>query len=75
MRKSQRTEVLKYLRQHKSITAEKAFERFGVTRIGSVIADLRSQGVLIETVMIDSTNRYGNPIKYGKYVYRGVETD
>lgn len=70
---SQRTEVLKYLRQYKVITDEKAHERFGINRLGSVIYDLRKQGVLIDTVMVDTTNRYGNPTRYGKYYYKGME--
>jgi len=72
-KKSQRTEVLKYLKQYKVITDDKAHEKFGINRLGSVIYDLRKQGVLIDTVMVESTNRYGNPYKYGRYYYRGVE--
>ena len=72
MKKSQRTEVLKYMRQHKFITPQKANEKFGVTRMGSVIADLRKQGVLIDTVMVEDTNRYGNTTRYGRYYYKGM---
>ena len=73
MKKSQRTEVLKYMKQYKYITAAKAHEKFGVERMGSVIFDLRKQGVLIDTVMVETSNRYGNPTRYGRYYYRGVE--
>ena len=74
MKKSQRTEVLKYMKTHKGgITADKAHDLFGVNRIGSVISDLRAQGWLIETVMVDGTNRYGNPTRFGRYFYRGFE--
>lgn len=76
MKKSQRTEVLRYMRTHKNgITDEIAHEKFGVCRMGSVIADLRKQGVLIDTVMVDATNRYGRNYRYGRYFYRGVEVD
>ena len=74
MRKSQRTEVLRYMKTHKGgITDEKAHELFGVNRMGSVIHDLRAQGWLIETVMVDATNRYGRSYRYGRYFYRGFE--
>lgn len=72
MKKSQRTEVLRYLKQYKVITDEKAHEKFGVNRMGSVIYDLRQQGVLIDTVMVETVNRYGNPTRYGRYYYRGI---
>lgn len=74
MKKSQRTEVLKYMKSHKGgITDAKAQELFGVHRMGSVIYDLRKQGVIIETVMVDTVNRYGNYQRFGRYFFRGYE--
>ena len=74
MKKSQRTEVLRYMKSHKGgITDAKANELFGVQRMGSVIYDLRQQGVIIETVMVERTNRYGNYQRFGRYFYRGIE--
>lgn len=74
-KKSQRTEVLKYIKQYKYITGAKAYEKFGVERIGSVIHDLRKKGVIIETVMVESSNRYGNPTRFGRYYYKGVSNE
>jgi len=71
-KKSQRTEVLAYMKAHKCITDNIAHEKFGVCRMGSVIYDLRKKGYDIETVMIDGKNRFGNQTRYGKYYYRGV---
>ena len=74
VKKSQRTEVLRYMKTHKGgITNAIAYEKFGVSRMGSVISDLRKQGWLIDTVMVESTTRYGNPVRYGRYFYRGYE--
>lgn len=73
MKKSQRTEVLRYMLSHNFITSEEAHDMFGVNRMGSVIADLRERGILIDTVMVDGTNRYGNPSRYGRYFFRGTE--
>ena len=68
---NQRTEVLKYMKQHRYITADIAGDKFGVRRIGTVISDLRKK-YDIETVMVDGTTRYGTPVRYGRYYYRGV---
>lgn len=73
MKKNKTTEVLKHMKQHKYITSEKAFEKFGVTRLGSIIFNLREHGYLIDTVMVESVDRYGNKIEFGRYYYRGYE--
>lgn len=75
VRKSQTTEVLKYMKQYKYITDEKAHEKFGVNRLSSIIFNLRKRGVLIDTVMVETTNRYGNLTRYGRFYYRGVEAE
>lgn len=72
MKTSQRSEVLNYMMNHNYITAEIAHNLFGVNRMGSVISDLRDKGIIIDTVMVETTNRYGNPCRYGRYFYRGV---
>ena len=72
IKKSQRSAVLGYMMNHEFITAEEAFTLFGVTRISSVISDLRDKGYLIETVMVEHVNRFGNPCKYGRFYYKGV---
>ena len=73
MKVNQRTEVLKYMKRYNCITDEVAHAKFGVNRMGSVIYDLRKAGHVIETVMINTKNRYGNNCRYGKYYYRGFE--
>ena len=73
--KTQTSEVLKWMKQHKYITSEKAIEKFGATRLSSIVFNLRNRGVIIETVMVDGTTRYGTPVRYARYYYKGVETD
>ena len=75
IRRSQRSEVLGYIMNHDYITSEEAFEMFGVTRISSVISDLRDKGYKIDTVMVEHVNRYGNSGRYGRYYYKGLETE
>ena len=69
-KKSQRSEVLKYMKTHRYITDEVAHNRFGVCRMGSVIYDLRKK-YDIETEMVYEKNRYGNTMCYGRYYYKG----
>lgn len=70
-KKTQTSEVLRYMKQHKYITDEKAHEKFGVNRLGGIIFNLRKRGVQIDTVMVESANRYGTLVRYGRYYYRG----
>ena len=70
---NQRTEVLKYLQEHGSITSMDAISKFGATRLSAIIFDLRKAGHIIDTMMIEGTTRYGTSCQYGKYIYKGVE--
>ncbi len=61
-----------YMRLHKTgITSLEALEMFGALRLSSIIHKLREEGMDIVTVMIDLSDRWGNPIKIARYVYRG----
>lgn len=66
--KSQRVDVLAHLRKYGSITNMEAFQRYGATRLGSIIYDLRKYGYNISTFMVESKNRYGKLTQYAKYV-------
>lgn len=63
-------EILKYLKKHKTITSMEAFEMFGVTRLASIIFNLRKE-YDIDTLMVETTTRYGETCQYAKYRYRG----
>lgn len=62
-----RSEILKYMQTHDFITDEIARAKFGVHRLSDVIFCFRNRGHIIETVMVDSKNRYGNSCKYARY--------
>ena len=70
-KKSQTSEVLKYMSTHKCIDDNVAHEKFGVNRLSSIIFNLRKKDYVIETVMVVGKNRYGNTCRYGKYYLRG----
>ena len=62
------SEVLGYLKEHGSITSMEAIERFGATRLSSIIFNLRHRGYEIETVTKGTVDRYGHAVNYAKYV-------
>lgn len=64
---SQNQMILAHLMKHKSITSIQAFELYGITRISARIYDLREQGKKIGMVWETGVNRYGVPIRYGRY--------
>ena len=67
MAKSLTSMVATYLLQHRRITSQVAFEKFGITRLSSHIFSLRNQGYPIETTMVEGTNRFGDATRYGVY--------
>ena len=70
MKTTQTSEVLKYLKEEGSITSLQAINLFGATRLSDIIFRLRKHHN-IETQKILTKNRYGNVVKYGKYIYHG----
>ena len=63
--------ILEHLQKKGSITSMEAFSLYGATRISSIIFSLR-KNYDIETLMCETTNRYGEETRYGKFVYKGV---
>ena len=60
-------EILEWLKAGRSITNWIAFREFGVTRLSSIIFNLRERGYLIITEMEDGIDRWGNPVRYAVY--------
>lgn len=56
-----------YLQKHGEITSWEAIEKFGETRLASVIFNLRKAGMNIKTDTVLFTDRYGNQGSYAKY--------
>jgi len=65
--------VLNHLRENGSITSMEAIERFGATRLSSIIFNLRHRGYEIETVTKGTVDRYGHAVNYAKYVLHQEE--
>ena len=75
MKTTQKAEVLNYLKEKGSITSMEAFNLFGATRLSAIIFSLRKQGICIATMDMTTTNRYGQPTRYAKYVYMPKEDE
>ena len=59
--------VAGHLLKHRKLTNKEAFLKYGITRLSSVIYELRAKGYPIEMTLKEGTNRYGNKVKYGVY--------
>ena len=59
--------VLWHMTKHKSITSMDAFSMYGITRLSAKIYNLRQDGHKIGMVWEESVNRYGVPVRFGKY--------
>lgn len=63
--------LLKYLKEHGSITPIDAWFDLGIYRTSARIHDLREKGVNIRTVIIEKTTPEGDTKRYAKYIYEG----
>lgn len=67
--------VINHLKKFGTITSLEAIQNYGCTRLADKILKLRDRGYIIDTVMKEGTNRYGDTCHYARYVYRGCESD
>lgn len=65
--KKQNEMVLEYIRRYGSITPLQAFADLGIMRLASRISDLKKEGYSIERQMIESRNRWGEPVRIAEY--------
>lgn len=68
MKKTQRSEVLKYLENNKKgLTSMEAFSKFGATRLSAIIFDLRKDGYKIVGEDKKVKDRYGRTTLVSNY--------
>ena len=65
--KGQQAAVLNYIVQYGSITSMDAFEHLGVTRLASVVYNLRDKGYNIISEPEQVKTRYGATAKIARY--------
>lgn len=66
---SQIKAILQHLQSKGNITSMEAIELYGATRLSAIIFCLREHGYNIITQKVDGVNRYGNKMKYARYLY------
>ena len=66
-----RERVLRHLENHGSITPLEALDCYGIMRLAAVVCNLRKDGYEINTIMMQGTDRFGEPMRYAKYVLLG----
>ena len=66
--------ILEHLKNFPYLTSKEAFEKYGVTRLAACIFDLREKGYDIDTVMVETTTRFGEPCSYARYVLKSEPT-
>jgi len=67
--KNQRTSVMMHLKEKGSINSLEAIKEYGITRLASIICNLRKEGYLITSKDITFTNRFGGSSYYSNYEY------
>lgn len=60
--------VLEHLKTFGTITSLEAIEKYGATRLSSIIYNLRKRGYKITTIDMPFKDRFGDKSNYGKYV-------
>lgn len=64
---SQCERILAYLDEFGSITTLEAFRDLGIARLASRIHDLKRRGYVFNRDFVESTNRYGETVRYMRY--------
>ena len=72
---NQKTRVMDYMNEYKSITSLEAFRDLGVTRLSAVIFDIKKSGVPIKSERMQSINRFGEVVYFSKYSIITEEED
>ncbi len=67
--------ILEHFAKHGTLTSMEAFQTYGITRLAARISELREKGYDIRTMMVESTNRYGETVRFANYVYKGRTDD
>ena len=62
-------EVLRHLQKKGSITSWESIHLYGATRLSAIIFSLRAKGYNIVDKWEEDIDRYGNKVRYVRYVY------
>lgn len=66
--KTQKQRILEHLEKYGSITTFQSFMMYGDTRLSDKIYQLKKDGYKFEEEVQNGQNRFGNPVRYKKYI-------
>lgn len=69
-RVTQKRRVLEHLIDKGNITSWEAIKEYGCTRLADVVFKLKDEHSIV-TEMVDNINRFGDKVRYAKYIYIG----
>lgn len=64
---SQEKLVLSHLENKGPLTPMQSFSLYGITKLATVVSELKKKGNNIITTMTAGVNRYGHKVKYATY--------
>lgn len=64
---SQSKRIVEYINTYGSITCLEAEHRLGIQRLAARIADLKKQGYVIDSEMVEVRNRYNEVCRVKRY--------
>jgi hypothetical protein len=70
MADSQKDKILEHLNLFGSIDPVQALQEYGIFRLAARIDELRRDAYEIDTHLVSTINRFGNEVRYGRYVLR-----
>ena len=64
---TQKAKILRHLQEIGAITPVQAFFDYSIMRLATRIFELKEDGYDIETIMLKSENKFGEPVRYAQY--------
>ena len=64
---TQKERVMHYINKFGSISPIEAFYNLGITKLATVVSDLKKDGIHFYQEMEHSKNRFGEPVCYMRY--------
>ena len=66
--------LLNWFKDHRTITPMEALKELGIYRLGARVFDLRGDGHVIDTDLVEVRDRHGNVSHPARYTYLGKAT-
>ena len=64
---TQKQKILRHLQDIGDITPVQAFFDYSIMRLAAIVFDLKDDGYDIETTILKSENKFGEPVRYAQY--------